>query len=198
MCAKCLGSVSEYMALKIFQRSALAAFCLFFGACASSPKGAVWPYPEPPESGDWGYHDNAEPTPETDDGNGDYQPLYPGPDDPGSRSQQQPAVSSHPTVMQLVQQAEQQRADGELDQAAATLERAIRLVNNDALPWLKLAEVRYEQSNFIQAETLAKRSISFAGSGPIAREAWLLIADIKRLQGNESAARDAENQARQQ
>ena len=169
-------------------------------ACASSPSQPDWPYPEPPEAGDWGYEDRRAddyPSSSGDAESSRYEPPYGSPTDPDTRDQQQPTASTHPTVMALVKQAEEQRDNGQLDQAAATLERAIRIVNNDPLPWLKLAEIRFEQSNFIQAENLARRSISFSSGGATWQQAWLLIADIKRLQGDDAAARAAEEQASQ-
>lgn len=166
---------------------------LTISGCASGPRQPDWPYPEPPEAGDWGYESPSPDATKPSGSDGPYRPPYSDPDNP--RDQQQPAVASHPTVLALVEKSDQQRASGDLDAAAATLERAIRIVNNDPLPWLKLAEIQFEQSNFIQAENLARRSISFAEGSAVARQAWLLIADIKRLQGNETAAREAERQA---
>ncbi len=165
-------------------------------ACASSPSSPDWPYPEPPESGDWGYQDREDPYRESErDREESYQAPYGSPQDPTTRDEQQPTASTHPTVQALVNQADEQRAAGQLDRAAATLERAIRIVNDDPLPWLRLAEIRFEQGNFIQAENLARRSISFAPRGGTARQSWLLIADIKRLQGNNEAARKAQAEA---
>lgn len=175
------------MALISLQRCLIVAAALVLSACAVSPDGPVWPYPQPPQSGgDWG---SQAPPP------GPQQP----PDSPDAPAPEEPAaesVSHHPTVLALVAQADEERSAGDLDRAASTLERAIRIVNDDPLPWLRLAELRYEQSNLIQSENLARRSISYAQPGPLTRQAWLLIADIKRLQGDEAAAREAEDKAR--
>lgn len=170
--------------------SALSLFLLF--ACATPGPAPVWPYPEPPE-GDWGYEPPAQPqSGASSSGQGqDYRPPI-GSDE---RERMQPAVSSHPTVQALVAQAEQEQAAGDLDRSAATLERAIRIVNSDPLPWVRLAQLRFEQGNLIQAENLARRSLSFATQGATAAEAWMLIADIKHLQGDSIAAGDAEQRA---
>ncbi len=169
-------------------RTGLLVAALQLGACASLPQdeGPVWPYPEPPETDSWGYA----PQPQAKEPVRDYQ--APAREDVRHA---EPAVSGHPTVQALVRQADEERARGELDRAAATLERAIRIVNNDPLPWLKLAELRFEQGNLVQAETLARRSLSFASSGPSARDSWLLIADVKRLQGDTAAAQQARDRA---
>lgn len=60
--------------------------------------------------------------------------------------------------------AEQQRRQGNLDMAAATLERGLRLAPKDPLLWSQLAEVRLQQKNYQQARTLAAKSNSLAGS----------------------------------
>lgn len=183
------------MAIAYLARGAVILGVGLMSACAISPQQRDWPYPEPPGSGDWGA-ESGQRTPDSRNGQpSDQQPPYGAADGSATDDQQQAPASSHPTVMALVKQAEQERSQGNLDRAAATLERAIRIVNDDPLPWLKLAEIRFEQSSFIQADTLARRSISFASSGPTARQAWLLIADIKRLQGDDAAAREAQAKA---
>jgi tetratricopeptide (TPR) repeat protein len=169
----------------------LALFSFLLTACASTPvSGPVWPYPDPPESdGDFGYKPN--PSKQTGSASGSHgQQPYATPS-PQAREDAQPSASRNPGVQSLVDQADRERAAGELERAAGTLERAIRIVNNDPLPWEKLAELRFEQGNMIQAENLARRSLSFDGTGPTSRNSWLLIADIKRLQGDEAAARTA-------
>ena len=61
-------------------------------------------------------------------------------------------------------QAEKQRRQGNLDMAAATLERGLRLAPKDPFLWSQLAEVRLQQNNYQQARTLAAKSSSLAGS----------------------------------
>ncbi len=174
--------------MNLNSRTGVLVLAMQIAGCASLPQdeGPVWPYPEPPETDSWGYERSTQPS----ESPRDYQPPI--------REEVrhiEPAVSSHPTVQALVQQAEQEREAGQLDRAATTLERAIRIVNHDPLPWLKLAELRFEQGNLVQAETLARRSLSFAPSGPTARDSWLLIADVKRLQGDSAAAQQARDRA---
>jgi len=67
--------------------------------------------------------------------------------------------------------AEQQRALGDTDRAAATLERALRIDPRDPMLWLSLAEVRLEQGNRAQAAELARRAETLAvpGSATAAR-----------------------------
>ena len=58
------------------------------------------------------------------------------------------------------------RADmeaGRLSNAAASLERALRIEPRNPRLWQELARVRLQQGDFAQAESLAARSNSFAG-----------------------------------
>ena len=157
---------------------------LMLGACATRDGGPVWPYPEPPEGG------GSYPSPPRETG------AYPPPErERGEPAPAATAQSTNPTIQALVDQAERERAAGDLEAAAATLERALRIDGADPLPWLRLAQLRFEQGNLIQSENLARRSLSYAGEGPVVRDAWLLIADIKRLQGDEAAADTARRRA---
>ena len=55
-------------------------------------------------------------------------------------------------------------AAGRLPNAAASLERALRIEPRNARLWHELAQVRLRQREFAQAESLAARSNSWAGS----------------------------------
>ena len=59
------------------------------------------------------------------------------------------------------------RADvdaGKLPNAAASLERALRIEPRNPRLWQELARVRLQQGDFAQAESTAQRSNSWAGS----------------------------------
>lgn len=58
----------------------------------------------------------------------------------------------------LIETASQQYADGKLDQAAATLERALHIQPNNPATLHYLGVLRLQQGQFEQAETLALRS----------------------------------------
>ncbi|WP_233444375.1 tetratricopeptide repeat protein [Pseudomonas monteilii] len=58
----------------------------------------------------------------------------------------------------LIETASQQYADGQLDQAAATLERALHIQPNNPATLHYLGVLRLQQGQFEQAETLALRS----------------------------------------
>jgi len=65
-------------------------------------------------------------------------------------------------VRELLHKAADQYASGDLDGAAATLERAIRIAPSEPLVWQRLALVRLDQGDWEQAETLALRSSGLA------------------------------------
>jgi hypothetical protein len=67
-------------------------------------------------------------------------------------------------VQTLLQQAELQRASGDLVGAAATLERALRIEPESAYVWNRLAHVRAQQGQAGLAAELAAKSNSFVGT----------------------------------
>ena len=66
-------------------------------------------------------------------------------------------------------------AAGQLEQAAALCERALRISPRDGNLWFRLATIRYKQNRFSDAAGLARRAMSFAG--PDAK----LAADSREL-----------------
>ncbi|MES2624851.1 MAG: tetratricopeptide repeat protein [Pseudomonadota bacterium] len=54
-------------------------------------------------------------------------------------------------------------AAGQLEQAAALCERALRISPRDGHLWYRLATIRFQQERFNDAAGLARRAMSFAG-----------------------------------
>lgn len=54
-------------------------------------------------------------------------------------------------------------ASGQLEQAAALCERALRISPRDGHLWYRLATIRFQQDRFSEAAGLARRAMSFAG-----------------------------------
>lgn len=99
------------------------------------------------------------------------------------------------TVALLADADALQRA-GELDRAAAVLERAVRISPNDPLPWHRLAAVRLAQRRAAQAEQLARKSNLLVGEDRTLRARnWRIVAEARRLSGDEAGARIAEQKA---
>lgn len=109
----------------------------------------------------------------------------------------QPATeSTPPAVVALIRQAEIERRQGNLEQAAAQIERALRIQPQNAELWHALAKIRLEQHQPRLAEELAKKSLSLArGDREISRRNWQLIAEARRINGDVAGARLAEQEA---
>lgn len=106
------------------------------------------------------------------------------------------AESAPPAVVALIRQAEIDRRQGNLEQAAARIERALRIQPQNPELWHALAKTRLEQHQPRLAEELAKKSISLVrGDRELLRRNWLLIAEARRLNGDTQGARLAEQEA---
>jgi predicted Zn-dependent protease len=87
-------------------------------------------------------------------------------------------------------------AAGRLPNAAASLERALRIEPRNPRLWQELARVRLKQGQYAQAENVAARSNSFAGSDSALRaENWRVIAEAREARGDTEGARAALEQA---
>ena len=102
-----------------------------------------------------------------------------------------------PAVVALVNRARLQADTGEMDQAAASLERAIRIEPQNALLWLELAQIKLHQGNPSQAEQMALRAVRFATDDRIEREAWGIVALARQSQGDIAGAAEARRKAGQ-
>jgi len=95
-------------------------------------------------------------------------------------------------VASLVTSARADAAAGRLVQAAASLERALRIEPRNPHLWQELARVRMKQGDYAQVESVAARSNSWAGSDHRLRaENWRLIAQAREARGDAAGARAA-------
>jgi predicted Zn-dependent protease len=93
----------------------------------------------------------------------------------------------------LVAQAQTQVASRNYPQAAAAIERALRIEPENPLLWLELAKIRQAEGNNGQAETLARRALARSTGAPKAQAAaWSVIADSYRARGRNTEARQAQ------
>jgi tetratricopeptide (TPR) repeat protein len=107
-----------------------------------------------------------------------------------------PPKAENVAVAGLMQSARADTAAGRLSNAAATLERALRLEPRNPRLWQELARVRLKQGQYAQAESTAARSNSWAGSDTALRgENWRLIAQAREARGDADGARAALEQA---
>lgn len=109
------------------------------------------------------------------------------PQAPDTVSRDEPPM--RPVSASLLQQSRELRLNGDYAQAAATLERAVRIDPGAASIWLELARVRYAENNWSQAEQLARKADSLARSASAVKaDAIELIADALRMQGRPQEA----------
>lgn len=73
-----------------------------------------------------------------------------------------PAPQPNAAVAALLAKAQQQKDQREFVQAAASLERAIRISPRDPVLYLELARIRYHQGNLNQAEQLCNKAVTLA------------------------------------
>jgi hypothetical protein len=98
-----------------------------------------------------------------------------------------------PAVAALLRDAEADRVSGNLDRAAATAERAIRIQPRNPLVWQQLAQIRLQQHQSAAAEGMAKKSnVLGAGNHVLVQRNWSIIAEARRQRGDTQGAADAE------
>ncbi len=95
----------------------------------------------------------------------------------------------NPATASLLEQGRALRRAGRPDQAAVTLERALRIDPNEPEIWLELAELRYAAADWPEAEQFARRARSLApADSPVRSNAVALIADALDRQGRQLEA----------
>jgi tetratricopeptide (TPR) repeat protein len=104
--------------------------------------------------------------------------------------------SENVAVAGLMESARADATAGKLSSAAASIERALRIEPRNPRLWQELARVRMLQAQFAQAENMAARSNSYAGSDNALRaENWRLIAQSREARGDDDGARAARDSA---
>lgn len=117
-------------------------------------------------------------------------PPEPGP--PPSPFSTLPPHPETPAVASLIDNARLDFQAGRYTNAAASLERAVRIEPRNPRLWQELARVRLSQRDFAQAESCAQRSSSWAGSDNALRyENWQLIAKAREERGDSAGAKAA-------
>ena len=101
----------------------------------------------------------------------------------------------NPAVVALLAAADTaSRADNHQG-AVAKLERALRIAPKNGNIWYQLAEVKFIQAKYRQAENFALRANSVAQSHTLRRRAWLLVAKAREQQGDTAGAALARDHA---
>jgi len=114
-------------------------------------------------------------------------PLPEGPSiQPQSMSRERPMS---PVVRKLMESAGGQRSAGNLDGAADSLERALRIEPRNAMLWSRLADVRFAQKSWQKAIQLAAKSNTLVQSNEnLRRQNWYLMANAYEAIGNAASA----------
>ncbi|MFZ6050212.1 tetratricopeptide repeat protein [Pseudomonas sp. CR3202] len=100
-------------------------------------------------------------------------------------------------VLALLTAAQQQQGGGDLNGAAASLERAQRIAPREPQVLFRLAEVRLAQGDAAQAEQFARRGLTYANGRPAMQASlWDLIARSRERQGDPSGAALARERAK--
>lgn len=153
--------------------------------CASPPRSV--PVEErgatPPEQED------AQGIPETGPGTASPVPSAPA-------TQHKPSVPPTAATLALVQDADRHAQAGRYAAAAASLERALRIDPGNAELWQRLAAVRLQQGQYLQAEQLALKSNALAaGKRGVQARNWRLIAAARDAAGDRKGAQQASQRA---
>ena len=169
--------------------SALARFCALITLVSLAACGSPIPRRAPPPEG--------APSP----GMPQPPPLIPSqptPAPPTERPPPPPARQFHlgPASGALVAQAHTQAGGGDYGQAAATLERALRIEPDNPLVWIELGRVHLAANDAVQADAMGHKALALATGDPNAQSsAWHLIADSLRASGRNGEAAQAEQRA---
>jgi len=116
------------------------------------------------------------------------------PYEPAAKMEAAPAHT--PAVAQLIAEAERKEREGNLDEAASLIERALKLEPRDAHLYYKLGWLRLTQHQYQQAEQFAEKSLSLAGGDlDLKRSNWKLIAQARQGVDNLAGAQEAEDKA---
>ena len=112
-----------------------------------------------------------------------------------SRAERNPvAISGRKNAAaHLVRSARRKVSAGKLSSAAGMLERAKNIDPENAVIWSNLADIRFRQGQYRDAESLALRSNSYAGSDrKLKRYNWQLIVKARAARGDKEGAARAQ------
>lgn len=102
------------------------------------------------------------------------------------------------TVLALLDSAQASAKAGQLHNAEAQLERALRIEPRNAVLWYYMAKLRLHQNRLAEAAGLAAKSNSLAGKDRKLRaDNWRIIAHARNQQGDVAGAQQAQEQVDQ-
>jgi len=114
--------------------------------------------------------------------------------EPAGKMEAAPAHTQ--AVTQLITEAERKEREGNLDDSASLIERALKLEPRDAHLWYKMGWLRLAQHQYEVAEQFAEKSLSLAGGDlELKRSNWHLISQARQGRGDLGGAHEAEQTA---
>lgn len=106
--------------------------------------------------------------------------------------------SDNTAVITLLNKAKGQSGAGQMDEAGANLERALRIEPRNPVVWHELAKVRLMQGQYRQAENMAAKSNVLAGTNRyLYAQNWRVIGEARSRRGDVQGAREAFEKAEQ-
>lgn len=134
------------------------------------------------------------------------EPVVPYEPPPGTVAPAPPPAAPEPAPVEIAPEGNQAVAAlldsaanyvgaGELDKAAAALERALRIEPRNGGIWHDLAQIRLHQRQYQEAESMATKSNSLTENRSLRARNWRLIGVARRALGNDAGADEAEAQA---
>ena len=113
-------------------------------------------------------------------------------------SAQEPAASKaegETAVSALLKKASGSLGKGDLDGAAAYLENAQRLDPKNSKILYDIANIRYHQGRYKEAESMASRAVQTGGSNAMLKKSWSLISNSRNKLGDSQGAVQAATKA---
>lgn len=105
-----------------------------------------------------------------------------------------PATSTSATKA-LLQEARSAVDAGNYEKAASALERAHRIQPSNAKILYDIAQIRYAQGKYRQAESFASKAANYSKSSVLSKKIWTILANSRRALGNTSGAAVATKKA---
>jgi len=92
-----------------------------------------------------------------------------------------PTPPASPASQSLLTESRRYQAAGQYPQAAAAIERALRIEPRQPVLWLELGQIRLQEGNAAQAESMARKALSLAsGDATLEGQAMELIARARQ------------------
>ena len=106
-------------------------------------------------------------------------------------------TSTSPVIVALLDDADQYEHSGKSNEAAATLERALRIEPKNPLLWQRLGALHLRQGNWQQAIAMAKKSNFLAADNKkLQLTNWKIIEQASAAQGDKKQSTQAQNMIR--